>query len=246
MKKFAVISDIHGNMQALNTVLNDIKVQKADEVLCLGDYAMAGPEPDISVNFFMKKANEFKMIQGNTDEYIANFSDTVYENIKKNAPIMANALKCDVNLLTSEQKEFLKNLPKQLEINDEGVKILLVHGSPRSISENIFPDMQIEEVEKMIESTDADIILCGHTHIPCGYQTNTKQTVINTGSVGRPFTDDPKACYLLITVNNGEFTAEHRQLDYDKKSASEILAKRNFDGAEKLAQMLINPELRHI
>ena len=246
MKKIAIISDIHGNMQALNTVLNDIKEQKADEIYCLGDYAMAGPEPDKSVNFFMGKSSEFKMIQGNTDEYIANYSEEVYENIKKNAPIMANALTCDANLLTEEQKNFLKNLPKQLEINAEGLKILLVHGSPRSISENIFPDMPLEEVEKIIESTDADIILCGHTHIPCGYQTNTKQTIINTGSVGRPFTTPPKSCYLLLTVNNCEFTAEHRQLTYDTKTASEILSKRDFDGAKKLAQMLINPELRHI
>ena len=246
MKKIAVISDIHGNIQALNTVLKDVKEQNADEIYCLGDYAMAGPEPDKSVEFFMKKINEYKMIQGNTDEFIAEFSGTIYENVKKNAPIMANALKNDVNSLSKEQKNFLRNLPKQLEIKEEGLKILLVHGSPRSNSENIFPDMPIGEIEKIIESTDADIILCGHTHIPCGYQTNTKQTVINTGSVGRPFTNEPKACYLLITVNNGEYTAEHRQLDYDKKTASEILAKRNFEGSEKLSQMLINPELRHI
>lgn len=246
MKKIAVISDIHGNMQALNTVLNDIKEQQTDEIYCLGDYAMAGPEPDKSVEFFMKKINEYKMIQGNTDEFIAEFSDTIYENVRKNAPIMANALKNDVNLLSKDQINFLKNLPKQLEIKVEGLKIMLVHGSPRSNSENIFPDMPIEEIEKIIESTDADIILCGHTHIPCGYQTNTKQTVINTGSVGRPFTNEPKACYLLITANNGEYTAEHRQLNYDKKTASEILAKKNFEGSDKLAKMLINPELRHI
>ena len=246
MKKIAIISDIHGNMQALNTVLEDIKKQEADEIYCLGDYAMAGPEPFKAVSFFMEKSNEFKMIQGNTDEYIANYSDAVYQHISKNAPFMANALSCDANLLTYEQKEFLRNLPKQEELDVEGVRILLVHGSPRSNSENIFPDMKLEELEKIIESTSADLILCGHTHIPCGYQTNTRQTVINTGSVGRPFTKPPKSCYLLLTLSNGGFTAEHRQLTYDIKTASEILAKRNFEGAQKLAEMLSNPELRHI
>lgn len=246
MKKIAVISDIHGNIQALNTVLDDIKKLNIAEVFCLGDYAMAGPEPVKAVDYFMSKMNEYKIIQGNTDEFIANFSDSIFENIKKNAPIMANALKNDVLLLSQKQKHFLKNLPKQLEIQVEGIKILLVHGSPRSNSENIFPNMSIEEIEKMLENTNADLVLCGHTHIPCGYQTNTKQTVINAGSVGRPFTKDPKACYLIITANNSEFSVEHRMLEYDKKLASQILEKRNFDGADKLAKMLLNPELRHI
>ena len=246
MKKIAIISDIHGNMQALETVLNDIKKQKTDMIFCLGDYEMAGPEPDKSLDYFIKNKKNFCMIQGNTDEYISNFSDEVYENIRKNAPIMANSLKNDVITLTEDQKNFLKSLPKQVEIEEEGLKILLVHGSPRSNSENIFPDLKLEEVEKMIENTDADIILCGHTHIPCGYQTNTKQTVINAGSVGRPFTNEPKACYLLLNINNKEFSAEHRMLDYDKNTAAGILKKRNFEGAEKLSKMLINPELRHI
>ena len=246
MKKIAVVSDIHGNMQALNTVLSDIKAHEIDEIFCLGDYAMAGPEPDKAVNYFMSKMSDYKMIQGNTDEFISNYTNNIFEKLKMNAPIMANALKNDVSLLSDEQKLFLKNLPKQLEINVENVKILLVHGSPRSNSENIFPDMKLPEIEEMIKNTDSDLILCGHTHIPCGYQTNTKQTVINAGSVGRPFTNDPKSCYLILTVNNGEYTAEHRMLEYDKTEASKILSERNFEGSDKLAKMLINPELRHI
>ena len=106
--------------------------------------------------------------------------------------------------------------------------------------------MPIEKVEEMVAGCDADIILCGHTHIPCGYQTSKKQTVVNVGSVGRPFTPVPQACYAVIELNNGEFNVCHKFVDYDNVKASEILAERQFVGADKLAQILIKPEFRHI
>ena len=77
------------------------------------------------------------------------------------------------------------------------------------------------------------------------FQTETKQTIVNTGSIGRPFTPEPKSCYLTITVNDGKCVFEHHFVDYDKEMASEKLKKRNFEGAEKLAGMLLNPTERH-
>ena len=67
----------------------------------------------------------------------------------------------------------------------------------RANNEDILPEMPIEVVEEIIEGTDAKLILCGHTHVPCAYQTNKGQTVVNVGSVGRPMTPDPKSllCY---------------------------------------------------
>src|SRR5574344_1165890 len=122
---------------------------------------------------------------------------------------MGNALENDVKVLSKESLEFLKNLPEKSEITINGVKILLVHGSPRKNNENIFPNLEIKKVEEMIKSTDADLILCGHTHIPCGYQTETKQTVVNVGSVGRPFTDNPQACFVTVDIDKGNFGLQH-------------------------------------
>ena len=245
--KIAVLSDIHGNMEALNAVLTDIKEFNCEKLFILGDYAMAGPEPASVVDRFMEMSNNEKvtMIQGNTDQMIANYSDDLYSNLKQNAPIMAEALKNDAEILSEKQKDFLKNLPTQAQLEVEGIKFLLVHGSPRQNNENILPDLSIETIEQMIEGTDADVILCGHTHTPCGYQTNKKQTVVNDGSVGRPFTKDPNACYLLMTVENGKCLFEHRFIKYNKELASQKLAKRSFAGADKLAQTLLDPKKRH-
>ncbi len=242
--KIAVISDIHANLIALKTVLEDIKNQNCDKIFCLGDLAMAGPQPVETVDF-IREQTDWTIIQGNTDKLIVDYSSELFENMMNTFPLMAKALREDVKVLSEDQKEFLRKLPPQKELEIEGVKILLVHGSPRRNNEDILPNLPIEQVEEIIDGVKADLILCGHTHMPAGYQTNTKQTVINDGSVGRPMTEDLKACYLILDINNGGFTAEHRLLDYTREKAAEIMRERNFDGAEGIANMLIKPSPRH-
>lgn len=245
--KIAVISDIHGNIDALKAVEKDIKKEGCEKIFVLGDYAMAGAEPSLVINWFIEKKydNNYKMIQGNTDLMIANYSSELYESLKEKAPIMAEALKNNILEISEEQKNFLKNLPTQIELIESGVKFLLVHGSPRRNNEDISPNLKLEQIEEMLENVDADVILCGHTHLPCGYQTTKKQTVVNVGSVGRPFTENAKPCYLKITLDNGKTLFEHRYVDYDNKKASKRILEKGFNGAKKLAEMLINPTVRH-
>lgn len=243
----AAFSDVHGNMEALEAVMEDIEKKHCEKIFTLGDYAMAGPEPSVAVDWFMEKANnpKFSMIQGNTDLMIADYTEKTYNDIKDKAPVMAEALKDDFLRLNPNQKNFLKNLPMQLEIEEDGVKFLLVHGSPRRNNEDILPDTSMVNVQSMLANVDANVVLCGHTHIPCGFQTETKQTVVNVGSVGRPFTPEPKACWLKITVKDGKCVFEHRFVEYNIDRASRKLRKREFMGANKLANTLIDPKLRH-
>ena len=82
-------------------------------------------------------------------------------------------------------------------------------------------------------------------HIPCGFQTSLKKTVVNAGSVGRPFTPKPQACYLIIDVVEGKCIFEHQFVDYDKEKAAKKLMRRPFEGADKLAKTLLDPKERH-
>ena len=245
--KYAVISDIHGNMEALEAVLKDIETEQADKILCLGDLAMAGPEPAAAVERIKALVEEGKIdcIQGNTDKMIADFSEDILKNLQSKNEIMANALQADVKALNSEQKNFLKNLPVNHEFNYLNTKILMVHGSPRKNDENIFPEMPMEEIEEMVKDTDADIILCGHTHVPCGYQTESRKTIVNDGSVGRPFSEEPKACYALLDIAMGCISVRHKHVAYDVDTASKKLLARGFDGSDKLAKMLIHATSRY-
>ena len=243
--KIAVLSDIHGNFQALDAVMNDIKLNNCEKVLCLGDLAMAGPQPEEVIDF-VKNQNNWEIIQGNTDKMIAEFTPEIINAMKDKFPVMANALSDDVNILDEDYKEFLRGLPEQKSLEFGGVKILMVHGSPRKNNEDILPDLPVEKVEEMIGETSADMIFCGHTHVPCGYQTTKKQTVVNVGSVGRPMTKNPQACYCILNVNKGNFSIEHRLVDYDKETASNLMKERGFDGSNELAQMILHPTERHI
>lgn len=242
--KLAVISDIHGNLFALEKVLEDIEHENCDNIICLGDLAMAGPEPDKTVE--LVKQMNWDVVQGNTDKMIVEFNEEMFNALKGQIPIMANALRNDAEVISDENKEYLKNLPEKLEININNTPILLVHGSPRRNNEDISPDLPLEKVEEMVEGTDSRLILCGHTHLPCGYQTNSGKTVVNVGSVGRPFTEKPVSCYAIVTFDEIGFGVEHKFVEYDNVSASETLAKRKFEGADKLAQILINPTVRHM
>ena len=243
--KVAVLSDIHANYQALESVMADVKANGCEKVFCLGDLAMAGPQPRMVIDY-VRNQNNWTVIQGNTDKLIADFNPEILESMKKSFPVMANALVDDVLFIEEDKKEYLKNLPTQIELDVEGVKVLLVHGSPRRNNEDILPNMPLEKVEEMLEGVKADVVLCGHTHVPAGYQTNKRQTVINVGSVGRPMTSDPKACYLIINFEKGAFSVEHRFVDYDRDLAAKILLARKFDGAEKLAEMILHPTSRHV
>lgn len=244
--KVAVISDIHGNFQALESVLTDIQKNKCNQIFCLGDLAMAGPQPRTVLDYIMNRCQDWVIIKGNTDKMITEFDLKMYDKMQKKFPVMANALLDDVDIIEQDKKDFLASLPEQKSIMVEGVSVLLVHGSPRKINEDILPGMKISEVQEIIDGVNEELILCGHTHVPCGYQTLTKQTVVNVGSVGRPMTGVPKANYAIFDFENGTFSVEHRVVDYDYNLAASLIRARQFEGSSELADQLIMPILRHL
>ncbi|MBD5401601.1 metallophosphoesterase family protein [bacterium] len=243
--RIAVLSDLHANVQALEAVMNDVISQGCEHVFCLGDLALAGPQPKEVVDYVMAQ-DTWTVIQGNTDKMIAQYGPEVVEFLEAQYPIMANAMNDDVLALDNSHRAYLGGLPPQLSLDIEGCSVLLVHGSPRANNEDILPEMPLEIVEEMIEGTSEKLILCGHTHVPCGYQTNTGQTVVNVGSVGRPMTQNPKACYAIIDFAHSSFELKHRFVDYDNVLAANIMSQRNFIGADRLSDILLNPVERHI
>lgn len=243
--KIGVISDIHANLVALREVLKDMTNEGCEKVICLGDLVLAGPQPKETLDF-IRQQEDWIIIQGNTDKLIADFGSEVLQMMEDNFPVMAKAIVDDIAQLTDDDVEYLKNLPPQVMLDVEDINICLVHGSPRANNEDIMPGMPIEAIEEIVADTSSALILCGHTHIPCGYQTNNQQTVVNVGSVGRPMTPTPLACYAIVEVAEGKFNIKHRFVEYDAMIAADLVHKRGFEGADMLAELLINPYARHV
>lgn len=237
--KIAVISDIHANTSALEAALDKIKSLKTDKIFCLGDILMAGYDPNGTAKIITKLDN-LEIIQGNTDKMVACFSEELLEKAKKKSPCMGYALEDDLKIINEKYKDFVRNLPESKYVEINGLKIQLVHGSPRQQDENIYPNLALEDVEKMVESSSADLILCGHTHIPCGYSLESGKTVVNVGSIGRSMTEDKMPYWAMLDIDdNGTFQIEHTSVKYDNKKVSEYIKNRGFKCALDLAKMYI-------
>lgn len=247
--RFAVISDIHGNLTALKEVLDDCELMNIERYFFLGDLALAGPEPSETIDFIreFEKKHLVTIIQGNTDEMIVNYYNTKDDKYLPPNKIMAEALKYVINVLRPDQIEYLASIPPNFEEKMGMLKMLFVHGSPRKNNEDILPNIEPDKLEEIVKDLPHDIIFCGHTHIPAklGYK---NKTILNVGSVGRPLTPEPHMCYAIINYFDFDtkmYTIMHKSLDYKKEEAAEKLRKLPFEGSDKLADMLISPVGRY-
>ncbi|MBR5303322.1 MAG: metallophosphoesterase family protein [Candidatus Gastranaerophilales bacterium] len=242
--KIAIISDIHANKDAFEKVMDNINQFEPDKIFCLGDLILAGYNPNYICEKILelkeKYGENFEIIQGNTDKMVSNCNNELLENAKKSFPCMGYSLEEDIKITDKKYLDFVRELPEKKQVIVNGIKIDLVHGSPRNQSENIYPELMNDTVEEMISGSDADIILCGHTHLPCGYTLNSGKTVINVGSVGRSMTKDKNAVYLQLTIDSeGRFYSEHKIVKYDNEKVSKHILARNFKYCEELASMYI-------
>ena len=242
--KIAVISDIHANKEAYDRVFDDIEKFKPDKIFCLGDLILAGYNPNYICQKILelkeKMGDDFEIIQGNTDKMVSNCTDELIQKTKEAYPCMGYSLEEDVKITDKKYLNFVRNLPEKKEVVVNGLKIELVHGSVRNQNENIYPNLKDDEVEAMVGDSNADLILCGHTHKPCGYSLKSSKVVINVGSIGRSMTEDKMPVYLWLTVDkNGKFVSEHRVVKYDNIKVSKHILSRGFKFAEDLAGMYI-------
>lgn len=247
--KIAVISDIHGNMEALGAVIADIDAENVDKILVCGDLAMGGPEPAEVIDFLIgfARRKEVFFVLGNTDEMILKANDKEGASYLPGDETMKAALGFTQKALSTEQITFLAGMPESQIVKIGELGILMVHGSPRSISENVLPDLSEDIVKQMIQGHDEDIIFCGHTHLPVVYEIG-RQAVVNTGSVGRPFTEKPYASYVILDIldiSGKYYGIRHKLVKYDNQVTADKLMKLGFDGCDKLAKVIVNPIERH-
>lgn len=210
--RIAVISDIHGNKEALDAVLDDISTQKVDQIVCAGDFI--DPLPDSKIVWQQLKSLSIPMIRGNHEDYIISVHhdgpNSPHNSLENWAPVRTTA-----KLFSESEVAELKPLP--LKIFIEEANVLICHASPGSNKKGW--NLGVAAVEEDLASEKADLIVCGHWHIIREEKWKAKKLAI-IGSVGVPLHGKPEAEYAVFEKVNGDWKIENRFIPFDHLAAA--------------------------
>lgn len=223
--RIAVISDIHANFTALQAVINHFQEQKIDKIIFLGDLVMNGPHPKETIEM-IKKLSPLVWIKGNTDNWFNEIGTNFIPNTKREEKLYS-LYKYASNFLTKSDIELLLSKPDAQLIEIEGVNILCVHGSNRSNSEPIGIMRRAEDIEQITKEIDADILVCGHTHLPYYVSLNGKK-IINVGAVSLSMDGEAMASYGIIDINKNIISYENHKVSYNIKKVLDDCKKNEF------------------
>jgi len=242
LTRTAILSDIHGNLAALEAVLDDVRLQQVDEIVCLGDVVGYGPHPRQCLDASMKFA--FTVL-GNHD------SSAIFDPEGFNTTAEQAIFWTRRQLHTPEDPEacrrrleFICKMPRVVQRDG----LLFVHGSPRGpTSEYVFPeDAQNPKKMEKLFSLITHACFQGHTHVPGIFSSDgrfiraedagerfsiaAKDTkwMINVGSIGQPRDGDPRSCYVILEDNQVTF----RRVPYDiERTVAAIEAEPDLDNS---------------
>jgi len=202
-----VISDIHGNIEALRAVA--AAEAAIDQVICLGDIVDYGPSPEETVRWVRERA--FATVRGNHDNAVATGDDC------RSAPLFrrlsVETRRKTTPLLTSASLSFLRSLPPTHALTLGGTRTLLLHAAPADPLFQYLPASDVAGWRAEAAGIDADLILVGHTHMPVVLDLGDKR-MVNPGSVGLPRDGEPRACYAIF--EDGEPTLKRVAYDVER------------------------------
>lgn len=228
MIQIAIFSDVHGNLPALEEVLNDINERGITQKFCLGDLVDFAPWGNEVIERI--KNSNIPCILGNHDERIAfdlpviPLSKHSQEETSARFAAIDHSKKC----ITDENKSFLAEFPFHLKLSYKVGKrhwnIQLVHSSLQSNDTYLYESENDQVFADMLNSSQSDVVVMGHTHISFKKQIVDKWA-INAGSVGRSKEENRLASYLVLTLDEEKVTPEIVQLEYPlEEVAQEIEA----------------------
>jgi len=197
--RLAVFSDVHGNLAALEAVLQDIKRRSTDYTVCAGDLVGYGPFPNQVIELIT--SGEIPSVMGNYDDGVG-FSRMVCGCDYPDPEAQRSgerSITWTKEQTTIENKKVLAGLPREIRLETKGKQLLVVHGSPRQLNEYLRPDTPEVYFRELLAEEAIDVLICGHTHVPFLKRLD-RGLIVNVGSVGRPKHGRPNAVYALIHV----------------------------------------------
>jgi putative phosphoesterase len=237
--KLAFISDIHGNALALDAVLNDIKAKNVDKVYVLGDICYRGPEPQRALDLI--RSLDCDVIKGNADVWVVRgvqqgeVPDHVLELMNKERDWI-------VSKLSDESIDYLRELPTQLNLEVEGIRIHAFHATPDSLFEVVPPSVSDETILEKLVTTEADLFIYAHIHKPYIRFINGK-CIMNIGSVGLPFDGLNKAAYSIVEITEGTIQTSNVRVSYDVQKVAEQYKNVGYPNAEMMRNVVLQGKL---
>lgn len=226
--RIAVLSDMHGNSAATEAVLADIDTQQPDEVICAGDLVGYGARPNHVIDLVRGRA--IPTIMGNYDDGVGFDRDDcgcAYRDAGERERGQ-ESLMWTRGIVDDGRKAYLRTCAPELRREVNGVRLRFVHGSPRRMNEYLFADRDESSLERIAKVADADVLVFGHTHIPWSREIGGV-LFVNAGSVGKPKDGDPRATWVLLTIDrDSAVRVDTRRVTYDV--ASMAAAIRATDG----------------
>ena len=233
--RIAVLSDVHGNVLAVEAVRKALKKEKPDVVLIAGDLVMNGAEPGATVDVIREMERDGAIVvQGNTDiavadaDYAAAFPWMLESGVSE---AVRAAAEWAHDALDDEQLAWLRRLPAERRVRIGDDLVLLTHASPGSQTQGFDRGLDPSTIYERISRTDARVICCGHTHVPDVQEFGWK-VVVNDGSAGYVFDGDPTASWALVTIGGapaaggatgaGEANDDARDADEDADEESAV------------------------
>jgi predicted phosphodiesterase len=242
--RVAIVSDIHGNLSALEAVIADLGRRRPDAVLHAGDLALMGPQPGEVIDRIRELG--WPGVVGNTDELL--WRPEGREEQLERVPQRERAeggrrsgLGAVIRLLFDAYAPFtrgqldegqlawLRGLPAEHRLGD----LLVVHASPGDLWRAPMPDAADEELERVYGGRDGRLVVHGHIHRPYVRRLSDELTVANTGSVGLTWDGDPRASYLLIEDGRPEVV----RVAYDIEREVDALLRSGHPDGERIAAM---------
>jgi putative phosphoesterase len=226
--KIAALGDIHGNYQALITVLDHVDDWKPDLILVLGDIVNRGPRSKECLDLIQDRSVNptWHVIKGNHEGYVLNYEDPDYcrQGVEFD---LKQVIHWTYESLTRNDLDVLKHLPTEIKIDLSDLGLVhAYHASTIGDRIGIYPNTPDSKLAGLI-SEEARLFLVGHTHQPLMRFYDTT-LVINTGAVGLPFDGDRRAAYAQIEYQKETWQGKVIRIPYDLKAAEDDFYRSGF------------------
>lgn len=222
--KVAFISDIHANFPALCRAVESARRKGAQRILCAGDVVGLGPHPTEVVRLLIEE--KVACIQGNVDRKVAAAPQSTKKLQKRLKGRAAKASEAWAALnLGDAERAWLSSRPREIRLTVGGVDVWLVHGSPVSDRDYIYPSITERGLAAKLGTERPGLLVCGHSHIPFTRKIAGVR-VVNCGSVGSPVDGDPRGSYALCEISGGKTRCQIVRFAYPVDSLLADLAAR--------------------